>query len=198
VAALSGRVHVYEGYDLRTVTFPTRVLAMLGVKTLILTNAAGGVNAEYAQGTVMVIDDHLNLMGGNPLIGPNDDRLGLRFPDMSTVYSIRLRAVTDAVAAQLGITLRHGVYAAVPGPSYETPAEIRYLRVIGADAVGMSTVPEAIAARHVGVEVLGLSSITNMAAGLQPKPLDHRDTLENVRLVRGQFNALLEGVIARL
>jgi purine-nucleoside phosphorylase len=137
-------------------------------------------------------------MGGNPLIGPNDDRLGLRFPDMSTVYSIRLRAVTDAVAAQLGITLRHGVYAAVPGPSYETPAEIQYLRVIGADAVGMSTVPEAIAARHVGVEVLGLSSITNMAAGLQPKPLDHRDTLENVRLVRGQFNALLEGVIARL
>ena len=198
VATLSGRVHVYEGYDERTVTLPVRVLASLGVTALILTNAAGGVNAELAEGSLMVIDDHLNLMGSNPLIGPNDDRLGPRFPDMSNVYSRRLRALADEVAARLGIDVRHGVYAGVQGPSYETPAEVRYLRLIGADAVGMSTVPEAIAARHMNVEVLGLSCITNMAAGLGPKPLDHRDTLENARRVRGQFIVLLEGIIAQL
>jgi purine-nucleoside phosphorylase len=197
VAVLSGRVHAYEGYDLRAVTFPVRVMATLGVKTLVLTNAAGGVNPEFAQGTLMVIDDHLNLMGGNPLTGPNDDRLGARFPDMSNVYAIRLRAMTDVVAAELGISVRHGVYAALSGPSYETPAEIRYLRAIGADAVGMSTVPEAIVARHMGVDVLGVSIITNVAAGRLPKRLDHGETLEHARRVGGRLNALLEGIIAR-
>lgn len=198
VAAVSGRVHFYEGHDLRTVTFATRVMARLGAKIFILTNAAGGVNTGFPQGALMVIDDHLNLTGSNPLIGPNDDRLGPRFPDMSEAYSRRLRALADEVAAQLGIDLRHGVYAALHGPSYETPAEIRYLRVIGADAVGMSTVPEAIVARHMNMEVLGISCISNMAAGVLPKPLDHGEVLETTRRVRGQFIALLEGIIARL
>ena len=198
VAALSGRVHFYEGHDLRAVTFATRVMATLGAKVLILTNAAGGVNTGFAQGALMVIDDHLNLMGSNPLIGANEDRFGPRFPDMTEVYSRRLRAVADEVAAQLGIGLQHGVYAAVHGPSYETPAEIRYLRLIGADAVGMSTAPEAIVARHMNLEVLGLSCISNMAAGVLPQPLDHREVLETTRRVRGQFIALVEGIIARL
>ena len=198
VAALSGRVHFYEGYDLRTVTFATRVMAALGVKTLVLTNAAGGVNTAFAQGALMVIDDHLNLMGGNPLVGPNEDRFGQRFPDMSEAYPKRLRGLADEAAAALGFQLAHGVYVALSGPSYETPAEIRYLRSIGADAVGMSTVPEAIVARHMGVEVLGISCITNMAAGILPAPLDHDEVLETARRVQGRFRALLEGIISRL
>ncbi len=154
-------------------TFGIRVLGVLGVKTLILTNAAGGVNTGFSQGALMVIDDHINLMGDNPLVGPNDERFGPRFPDMTEVYSRRLRTVADEAGAAVGVTLQHGVYAALKGPSYETPAEIRYLRAIGADAVGMSTVPEAIVARHMGVEVLGISCISNMAAGVLPEPLDH-------------------------
>jgi purine-nucleoside phosphorylase len=197
VVVLSGRAHYYEGHDLRTVTFATRMLGLFGVRTLILTNAAGGVNTGFSQGALMVIDDHLNLMGGNPLIGPNDERFGPRFPDMTDVYSARLRGITDEVAREAGIAVTHGVYAALSGPSYETPAEIRYLRAIGADAVGMSTVPEAIVARHMGLEVLGISCITNMAAGVLPEPLDHAEVMETARRVGGQFVRLLEGVIAR-
>jgi len=198
VAALAGRCHAYEGHDLRTVTFAVRALGLLGIKTLILTNAAGGVNTGFSQGALMVIDDHINLIGDNPLAGANDDRFGSRFPDMSEVYSSRLRAVADGAAAAIGSTLSHGVYVALLGPSYETPAEIRYLRTIGADAVGMSTVPEAIAARHMGVEVLGISCITNMAAGVLPKPLDHAEVMETARRIRGQFIALLEAIVGEL
>ena len=198
VAALAGRCHLYEGYDGPTVTFGTRVLGLLGVKQLILTNAAGGVNTTLSQGALMVIDDHINLTGINPLAGPNDDRFGPRFPDMSAVYSLRLRGLADAAAGASGVGLAHGVYAALVGPSYETPAEIRYLRAIGADAVGMSTVPEAIVARHMGIDVLGISCITNMAAGVLPQALDHVEVMDTARRVRGQFIALLEGIIGRL
>jgi purine-nucleoside phosphorylase len=198
VAALSGRCHVYEGHDLRTVTFAIRVLGLLGVKTIILTNAAGGVNTGFSQGALMVIDDHINLIGNNPLVGPNDDRFGSRFPDMSQVYSVRLRKIADEAGRSMKVTLPHGVYAALLGPSYETPAEIRYLRTIGVDAVGMSTVPEAIVARHMDLEVLGISCITNMAAGVLPQPLDHAEVMETTRRVRGQFIALLEAVVERL
>ena len=198
VAALAGRCHVYEGHDLRTVTFAVRALGVLGVKTLILTNAAGGVNTGFAQGALMVIDDHINLIGDNPLAGPNEDRFGPRFPDMTEVYSPRLRGIADAAGRRLPLPLPHGVYAALLGPSYETPAEIRYLRTIGADAVGMSTVPEAIVARHMGIDVLGISCITNMAAGVLPKPLDHAEVMETARRIRGQFIALLEAIIEQL
>ena len=198
VAALSGRVHFYEGHDLRTVTFATRALGLLGVRTLILTNAAGGINVAFKPGTLMVIDDHINLLGSNPLVGPNEDRFGPRFPDMTEVYSRRLRRLADGAAAARGLTVAHGVYVAVHGPSYETPAEIRYLRTIGADAVGMSTVPEALVARHMGIEVLGLSCITNPAAGVLPAPLHHDEVMEVARRVRGEFSALLEGIIERL
>ena len=198
IAALAGRCHVYEGHDLRTVTFAVRVLGLLGVKTLILTNAAGGVNTSFLQGALMVIDDHINLIGSNPLVGPNDERFGVRFPDMTDVYSTRLRRLADQAAAAMNLPLPHGVYVALLGPSYETPAEIRYLRTIGADAVGMSTVPEAIVARHMGLEVLGISCITNMAAGVLPQPLDHAEVMETARRIRGQFIALLEGIIGQL
>jgi purine-nucleoside phosphorylase len=198
VAALAGRCHLYEGHDARTVTFAVRVLGLIGVKTLVLTNAAGGVNTGFSQGALMVIDDHLNLMGVNPLVGPNDERFGPRFPDMSEVYSSRLRALADAAGRGMDLLLPHGVYAALLGPSYETPAEIRYLRTIGADAVGMSTVPEALAARHMGIEVLGISCISNMAAGILPQPLTHEEVLETTRRIRGQFSALLEGIIGQL
>jgi purine-nucleoside phosphorylase len=198
VAALSGRVHVYEGHDLSAVVFAVRVMARLGVQELILTNAAGGINTGMSSGVLMVIDDHINLLGGNPLAGPNDDRLGPRFPDMSEVYSARLRQVADQAARSAGVPLAHGVYAAVPGPSYETPAEIRYLRAIGADAVGMSTVPEAITARHMGMAVLGISCITNMAAGVSAQPFEDDEVLETARRARGSFVTLLEGIIERL
>jgi purine-nucleoside phosphorylase len=198
LAALSGRVHYYEGHDLRTVTFATRVLGVLGVKALILTNAAGGVNTSLEAGDLMVIDDHLNLLGSNPLVGPNEERFGVRFPDLTNVYSPRLRRLADESGAALGLKLRHGVYAACHGPSYETPAEVRYLRTIGADAVGMSTVPEAIVARHMGIEVLGISCITNLAAGVLPRPLNHDEVLETARRVRGTFMSLLNGIIGRI
>jgi purine-nucleoside phosphorylase len=198
IAALAGRCHAYEGYDLPTVTFAVRVLGMLGVKTVILTNAAGGVNTGFSQGALMVIDDHINLMAVNPLVGANDERFGPRFPDMTEVYSPRLRAVADRAGKAINLLLPHGIYVAVLGPSYETPAEIRYLRTIGADAVGMSTVPEAIVARHMKMEVLGISCITNMAAGVLPQPLDHDEVMATARRIRGQFIALLEGIIGQL
>ena len=198
IAALSGRAHFYEGHDLGTVVFATRVMARLGVKQIILTNAAGGINTTFAQGALMVIDDHINMLGTNPLIGPNDDRFGPRFPDMSEVYSARLRRIADQAARAREVPVSHGIYIAVHGPSYETPAEIRFFRTIGADAVGMSTVPEAIVARHMGLEVLGISCITNMAAGVLPQPLVHDEVMATARRVRGSFIALLEGIIERL
>jgi purine-nucleoside phosphorylase len=198
VLVLSGRVHFYEGHPLTTVTFPMRVLGRLGVPRVILTNAAGGINTKFSQGALMVIDDHINLMGSNPLVGANDERFGARFPDMSEVYSRRLREAAAAAAAAVGLAIEHGVYIAVHGPSYETPAEIRAFRAWGADAVGMSTAPEAIVARHMGLEVLGISCITNMAAGVLPQPLVHAEVVETALRVRGQFIALLEGIVERL
>jgi purine-nucleoside phosphorylase len=198
IAALSGRVHYYEGHDLRTVTFATRAMGVLGIKTMILTNAAGGINLAFKPGMLMVMDDHINLIGSNPLIGPNDERFGPRFPDMSEIYSRRIRDIADAAAAAQRSPVVHGIYAALHGPSYETPAEIRYLRTIGADAVGMSTAPEAIVARHMGIEVLGISCITNMAAGVLPQPLVHDEVMEVARRVRARFGALLESILERL
>src|SRR5690606_2088160 len=198
VLVLSGRAHLYEGRSPGDVTFATRVIARAGVRHLVLTNAAGGINSGFRSGTLMVIDDHINLMGTNPLMGPNDVRFGPRFPDMTEVYSRRLRAAADEASRSCGVPVAHGVYVAVSGPSYETPAEIRAFRALGADAVGMSTVPEAMVARHMGIEVLGISCITNMAAGVLPQPLVHDEVMETARRVRGGFIALLEGVIGRL
>jgi purine-nucleoside phosphorylase len=197
VLALSGRAHFYEGHSLETVTFGVRVLGRLGIKTLILTNAAGGINTKFEAGALMVIDDHINFLG-NPLIGPNDDRLGRRFPDMSEVYSTRLRGLADEAARAAGQRIEHGVYLGNTGPSYETPAEIRAYRTWGADAVGMSTVAEAIVARHMGMDVLGISCISNMAAGVLPQLLSEEEVIETTGRVRSQFIALLEGVLERL
>ncbi len=198
IATLAGRCHLYEGHDAGRVAFGVRAMGLLGVKTLILTNAAGGVNTGFSQGALMVIDDHINLMGYNPLVGENDERFGVRFPDMTEVYSSRLRGIADRAGKAIDLLLPHGIYAALMGPSYETPAEIRYLRTIGVDAVGMSTVPEAIAARHMKMDVLGISCITNMAAGVLPQPLDHAEVMETAARVRGQFVALLEGILGQL
>ncbi len=198
VLALSGRAHFYEGHDLRTVTFAVRVLGRLGIKILLLTNAAGGINTRFAEGALMVIDDHINFLGSNPLVGPNDERFGFRFPDMSEVYSKRLRGIADAAAHDIGLGIEHGVYIAVHGPSYETPAEIRAFRTLGADAVGMSTVPEAIVARQMGLDVLGISCISNMAAGVLPQPLHHDEVMATTQRVRAEFIAFLEGIIGRL
>jgi purine-nucleoside phosphorylase len=196
--ALAGRAHLYEGHSPQAVTFATRVLGVLGVKTLLLTNAAGGVNALLPQGALMIVDDHLNLTGTNPLAGPHDERFGARFPDMSEVYSSRLRAIADDVARDRRVAVHHGVYAGLLGPSYETPAEIRYLRTIGADAVGMSTVSEAIVARQMGMEVLAISCITNMAAGVLTGPVAHEDVVAVAGRVGAQFLSLLEGIVDRL
>jgi purine-nucleoside phosphorylase len=193
VAVMKGRVHFYEGYPLQDVVFPVRMLARLGVRTLLLTNAAGGINTSFAPGDLMVIEDHVNLLG-NPLVGTNDETLGPRFPDMSEAYDRRLRERAVAACAAVGVRCHRGVYVAMTGPSYETPAEIRMARLLGADAVGMSTVPEVIAARHMGLRVAGLSCITNMAAGVSGSPLDHREVLETGRRVTA---ALLQ-VLARL
>jgi len=198
LVVLAGRSHLYEGHGAGSVTFAVRVLGLMGVRVLILTNAAGGINPAFTPGSLMLIDDHINLTGQNPLVGPQDDRFGARFPDMSQVYAERLRAVARNVSASLGVPLAHGVYAAVSGPSYETPAEIRYLRAIGADAVGMSTVPEAIVARQMGLEVLGLSCISNMAAGILPQALDHAEVVETTHRARGAVAALLEGIVGQL
>lgn len=195
VAGMQGRVHLYEGYSVNEVAFPVRVFARLGVQAIILTNAAGGIKKEFTQGRLVVISDHINLQGVNPLSGPNDENFGPPFPDMSAAYDKKFRALTLAEGRRLGINLGEGVYAALAGPSYETPAEIRYLRTIGADLVGMSTVPEVIAARHGGIRVLGISCVTNAAAGVLDQPLDHKQVLETAERVKGQFIALLRAVI---
>jgi purine-nucleoside phosphorylase len=198
IVAMEGRFHYYEGYSLDEVTLPIRAFGAMGVKSLVLTNAAGGINTAFAQGALMIIDDHINMIGGNPLIGPNDDRFGPRFPDMSEVYSARLRTIADEAARAKGVAVAHGIYVATHGPSYETPAEIRFFRSIGADAIGMSTVPEAIAARHMGMEVLGISCISNAAAGVLPHPIVHEEVLATMQRVRSSFIALLEGIVERL
>lgn len=198
VAGMQGRVHLYEGYSAKDVAFPIRVFSRMGVKAVILTNAAGGIKREFTQGELVVIKDHINLQFANPLIGPNDDRFGPRFPDMTIAYDRRFREIAVGAGNRNHIGLYEGVYAALPGPSYETPAEIRYLRAIGADLVGMSTVPEVIAARHSGIRVLGISCVTNAAAGILDQPLDHKEVLETGERVRGQFIALLKVVIPRI
>ncbi|MEP6636942.1 MAG: purine-nucleoside phosphorylase [Acidobacteriota bacterium] len=198
VVAMQGRVHYYEGYSLEEVTFPVRTFKLLGIKTLVLTNAAGGVNVQLSQGALMVISDHLNLMGVNPLRGPNDERFGPRFPDMSEAYSRDLQEAVIEEARTLGIEIRRGIYAGLAGPSYETPAEIHMLRACGADAVGMSTVPETIVARHMGMDVVGISCITNMAAGIGDQPINHAEVMDTGRRVRTMFTQLLRGVIPRL
>lgn len=198
VAAMQGRVHLYEGYSAAQVALPMRVLSCLGARTVILTNAAGGINTNFQQGALVILRDHINLMGANPLTGPNDDRLGPRFPDMSEAYCKSFRCAALEEARRLSIEVHEGVYAAVPGPSYETPAEIRFLRTIGADVVGMSTVPEVIAACQLGIGVLGVSCVTNMAAGILDQPLNHDEVLETGKRVSGKFIALLRAVIPRL
>ena len=196
--AMQGRMHFYEGYSLQEVTFPMRVFKQLGINTVVLTNAAGGIDVQLTQGALMVISDHLNLMGISPLRGPNDDRFGPRFPDMTEVYSRRLQELVVEEARAIGTEVRRGIYAALAGPSYETPAEIHMLRSFGADAVGMSTVPEAIVARHMGMEVLGISCITNMAAGISNAPINHEEVMETGNRVRETFGQLLRRVIARI
>jgi purine-nucleoside phosphorylase len=198
VAVMQGRVHLYEGYSAAEVAFPVRVLGRAGIRALILTNAAGGINVEYGQGALVVLRDHINLQGQNPLTGANDERFGPRFPDMTYTYAKRYREIALEEANRLRISPHVGVYAALAGPSYETPAEIRYLRTIGADLVGMSTVPEAIVARHMGMSVLAISCVTNMAAGILDRPLVHEEVLEVGRRVMGQFVALLKAVLPRM
>ena len=198
VLAMQGRVHYYEGYSLEEVTFSVRTFGLLGVKTLVLTNAAGGINVQLTQGALMVISDHLNLMGVNPLRGANDERFGPRFPDMSAVYSPELQELVIDEAKAINVEVRRGIYGALSGPSYETPAEIHLLRNLGADAVGMSTVPEAIVARHMGVEVLGISCITNMAAGISDEPINHEEVMATGDRVRGTFTELLRRVIGAI
>ena len=198
VAGMQGRVHLYEGYSAKELAFPIRVFARMGVKAIILTNAAGGVKREFIEGRLVVISDHINLLCVNPLAGPNEDKFGARFPDMTAAYDKRFRELTLAEGRLLSINLGEGVYAAVAGPSYETPAEVRYLRSIGADLVGMSTVPEVIAARHSGLRVLGISCVTNAAAGVLDQPLDHKDVLETAERMKGQFTGLLRAVIPDL
>ena len=195
VAVMAGRVHYYEGYTPVQVVFPVRVLGRFGVTTLVLTNAAGTVNADYRPGELMVIEDHINYMGMNPLLGPNDDALGLRFFDMSEAYDPELRQIAEAACAASGVTMRKGVYIAFTGPSYETPAEIRMARTLGADAVGMSTVPEVIAARHMGIRVLGLSCITNMAAGVIKQKLNHLEVLEVGERVKAGLLDVLSRIV---
>jgi purine-nucleoside phosphorylase len=198
LAAMQGRVHLYEGYSAQQVAFPIRVLGRMGIRAVLLTNAAGGINPHYKQGALVVIRDHINLQGTNPLTGPNDPRFGARFPDMTEAHSKEYGAIALAEAKRLGIEPREGVYAALAGPSYETPAEIRYLRTIGADLVGMSTVPEVIVARQMGIRVLGISCVTNMAAGILERPLSHEEVLETADRVAGQFVALLSAIIPRI
>ena len=195
--AMQGRVHYYEGHDLGTVTFPIRTLIRLGARTLIITNAAGGIAERFEIGTLMLIRDHLNLFGANPLRGHNDSRLGPRFPDLSEAYSAKLRSLARRAGDKIRVSLEEGVYTGLAGPSYETPAEIEMLRRLGGDAVGMSTVPEVIVANHMGARVLGISCITNMAAGAGPE-LSHDDVTETAKLVESTFAALLTGILKEL
>ncbi len=198
VVVMQGRVHLYEGYDPKEVAFPMRVLGRLGIRAAILTNAAGAINLAYSQGALVVIRDHINLQGRNPLTGPNDERFGVRFPDMSQAYWKPYREIALGEAKRLGLGAYEGVYAALAGPNFETPAEIRYLKTIGADLVGMSTVPEVIVARQMEIRVLGISCVTNMAAGILDQPLSHAEVMETGERVKGQFMALLRAVIPPL
>ncbi|GAB7386195.1 purine-nucleoside phosphorylase [Bacillaceae bacterium] len=198
VMTLKGRFHYYEGYDLDAVTFPVRVMQALGVKTLIVTNAAGGINTQFRPGQLMLIRDHINFTFRNPLIGPNDERLGVRFPDMSEAYSRRLIELAKKVAAEQKLEIAEGVYVGMLGPSYETPAEIRMLRMLGGDAVGMSTVPEVIVAKHAGMEVLGISCISNMAAGILDQPLTHQEVMETTEKAKHRFLRFVKGILAAM
>lgn len=198
VAALSGRAHLYEGYSPQQVIFGVRTLGALGIRSIVFTNAAGGINLAYQRGALVLISDHINLQGANPLVGPNDDSLGPRFPDMSEIYSSAYRETAKRVAREMSIEIHEGVYAAMLGPSYETPAEIRYLRAIGADLVGMSTVLEAIAANHMGMRSLGISCVTNMAAGILPQKLNHEEVLETAVQVRDMLVAFLKRLLPQL
>ena len=195
VVVLQGRIHYYEGLPQQEITLPIRVLAAIGVKTLVLTNAAGGVNLDYKPGTLMLISDHINFSGMNPLIGPNLDKFGPRFPDMSDLYTASLRAAIKEKAADAGIPLEEGVYLMYSGPNYETPAEIRAFRILGADAVGMSTAPEALVAGHSGLNVVGVSCITNMAAGILPVKLSHAEVTETAAMVHDLFQALVDTIL---
>jgi purine-nucleoside phosphorylase len=196
--AMQGRVHMYEGHSAETAAFPARVLVALGAKVLIITNAAGGLNPTWAPGTLMLIRDHLDLLRDHALRGPNDDKLGPRFPDMTTAYAPELRALTKRVAHERGIALQEGVYVAMPGPTYETPAEVKMLQALGADATGMSTVPEVCVARHMGARVIGISCITNQAAGISGHALSHEEVTETATRVRATFEGLLDGILAGL
>lgn len=198
VAAMQGRAHLYEGYSAQEVTFPIRVFGRMGIRAGILTNAAGGINLGYSQGALVLIRDHINLQGSNPLVGPNDDRFGVRFPDMSQAYARDYRQIAREEAGKLRIPLHEGVYAGLLGPSYETPAEIEYLRRIGADLVGMSTVAEVIAARHLDIKVLAISCVTNMAAGILDQSLSHAEVMETGERVKTIFEALLRAVLPRM
>jgi len=198
VAAMQGRVHLYEGYSAQQVAFPMRVFGRMGIVSVILTNAAGGINLSYQQGALVLIRDHINLQATNPLVGANDERFGARFPDMTEAYAKEYRTIAAEEGAKLGMTLHEGVYAALLGPSYETPAEINYLRTIGADLVGMSTAFEVIAARHMGMKVLAISCVTNMAAGILDQPLSHQEVMETGERVKTGFEGLLLAVLPRL
>lgn len=198
VVLMRGRFHMYEGYGPELTAFPVRVMKALGVHSLVVTNAAGGINTSFEPGDLMLISDHINLTGRNPLIGPNEDSLGVRFPDMSEGYSREYRALAKKVAEQQGFSLREGVYVGVLGPSYETPAEIRMMRTMGADAVGMSTVAEVIAARHSGIKVLGISCISNMAAGILDQPLSHEEVMETTERVKSRFLGLVLEIVPTL
>jgi purine-nucleoside phosphorylase len=198
VAVMQGRAHLYEGYSPQEVTFPVRAFGRMGITAVILTNAAGGINLSYSQGALVLLRDHINLQGTNPLIGANDDRFGVRFPDMTRAYSREYREIAREEAAKLGIPLHEGVYAGLLGPSYETPAEIEYLRRIGADLVGMSTVVEVIAARHMQMKVLAISCVTNMAAGILDQPLSHAEVMETGERVKTIFESLLRAVLPRV
>jgi purine-nucleoside phosphorylase len=198
VAVMQGRVHLYEGYTAHEVTFPMRVFDCMNIRAVFLTNAAGGINLEYKQGALVVLTDHINLQGHNPLVGPNDERFGTRFPDMTQAYWKPYREIALAAAKKAGKTLYQGVYAGLLGPNYETPAEIRYLRTIGADLVGMSTVPEVIAASHMGMKVLAISCVTNMAAGILDQIINHEEVLETGERVKGDFVALVRAVLPEM
>ena len=198
VAAMQGRVHLYEGYSAKEVAFPMRAFGRMGIRAAVLTNAAGGINLEYKQGALVILTDHLNLQGQNPLVGPNDDRFGPRFPDTTQAYWKPYRAMALEAARKLGKTVYQGVYAGLLGPSYETPVEIRYLRTIGADLVGMSTISEVVAARHMGIRILAISCVTNMAAGILDQVINHEEVLETGERVKGDFVALLRAVLPEI
>ncbi|MBN2299623.1 MAG: purine-nucleoside phosphorylase [Acholeplasmataceae bacterium] len=198
VVALSGRYHFYEGYSLEIITFPIRVMHLLGIKTLIITNACGAINTAFKPGDLMVISDHINLVSNNPLIGKNNDEFGTRFPDASEIYTKALKKIAHQTAKELGYELQEGVYAWWTGPSYETPAEIKMIRILGADAVGMSTVPEALVASHMDMQVLGISCLTNMASGILDQKLSHEEVIQVVRQVNGKFQNLVKNILTKI